>query len=251
MLDPILPDMVIIPAGRVWMGGADSDPDARSNERPAGWVEVPGFAIARTPVTVDEFVRSVQAGAVRRRRSWGADLPPAGCGRHPAVNIGWDDAAAYCAWLASHTGMPFRLPSEAEWERAARGETHRRWPWGDTFDPGRANTCEAHYGGTTPVDALPDGASPFGIVDLAGNAWEWTSDLSRPYPYAAGAGSATPAPPSGTTESQRRILRGGSWTAEARWARCSSRVVWRPFYIFSGQVGFRLACSRESKERSV
>jgi formylglycine-generating enzyme required for sulfatase activity len=205
-------------------------------------VDVPAFAIARIPVTFDEFVRFVQAGGARPRRSWGGDRPPPGHGRHPAVNIGWDDAAAYCAWLAAHTGLPFRLPTEAEWERASRGETLRRWPWGDEVRPGCANTREAGGSDTTPVDAHPRGASPFGIMDMAGNAWEWTSDVYRPYPYTPAAEDA-PALPAGETESHRRALRGGSWTAEAHWARCSSRVRWRPFYIFSGQVGFRVACS--------
>jgi formylglycine-generating enzyme required for sulfatase activity len=245
MFEPILPSMALIPAGRAWVGSAEADPDARPNERPAGWVDLPAFAIARAPVSVEEFTRFVHAGGARPRRSWGGDRPPAGYGSHPASNIGWDDAAAYCAWLAAHTGRSFRLPSEAEWERAARGATRRRWPWGDVFDPGYANTSEAGRNGTTPVDMHPNGASPFGILDMAGNAWEWTSTLCQPYPYTPAAASSAPALPAGTTESQRRILRGGSWAAEAHWARCSSRVSWRPFYIFSGQVGFRVACSLE------
>jgi formylglycine-generating enzyme required for sulfatase activity len=243
MSEPIMPDMVTIPAGRVWFGSANSDPDARPNEHPAGWMEVPAFMIARTPVTVDEFVCFVQSGGAKPRQSWGGDRPPAGHGLHPMVNIGWDDAAAYCTWLTTQTGLPFRLPSEAEWERAARGATCHRWPWGDEFDPSRANTCEAGRGSTTPVDTYPHGASPFGILDMAGNAWEWTSDLNRSYPDAPTDAACVPALPVGTTESHRRMLRGGSWTAEAHWARCSSRVSWRPFYIFSGQVGFRVACS--------
>jgi formylglycine-generating enzyme required for sulfatase activity len=240
-----VPELIVIPAGRVWMGGA-ADPDARPNEHPSGWVEVPAFAIARTPVTVAAFARFVAAGGAPPRRSWGGPHPPAGYDQHPITNVAWGEAAAYCAWLSAHTGQPFRLPGEAEWERAARGATRRRWPWGDTFDVRCANTCEAGHGGTTPVDAHPQGASPFGVLDLAGNVWEWTADICRPYPYA---GTAAPVPllPPELSESRRRVLRGGSCMAEARWARCSSRVAWRPFYIFSGQVGFRVACSIEEQ----
>ena len=242
---PIVPELIVIPAGRVWMGGA-ADPDARPNEHPSGWVEVPAFAIARTPVTVAAFARFVAAGGAPPRRSWGGPHPPAGYDQHPITNVAWGEAAAYCAWLSAHTGQPFRLPGEAEWERAARGATRRRWPWGDTFDVRCANTREAGHGGTTPVDAHPQGASPFGVLDLAGNVWEWTADICRPYPYA---GTAAPVPllPPELSESRRRVLRGGSCMAEARWARCSSRVAWRPFYIFSGQVGFRVACSIEEQ----
>jgi formylglycine-generating enzyme required for sulfatase activity len=249
MPDPIVPDMVSIPAGRSWIGSAGADPDARPNEHPAGWVDVPAFAIGRVPVTVEEFIRCVQAGAARPRRSWECDRPPPGQERHPVVNIGWDDAVAYCAWLAAHTGLPFRLPSEAEWERAARGETCQRWPWGDEFHPEYANTREAGRSSTTPVEQHQNGASPFGILDLSGNAWEWTGDLYRTYPYTPTTAQDTPALPAGITESHRRALRGGSWRAEADWGRCSSRVFWQPFYIFSGQVGFRVAYSLESQEQ--
>jgi len=242
MIEPILPEMITLPAGPVWMGAADDDPQAAPDEQPAGWVDVPSFTIAQTPVTTAEFVRFVETGRAKPRRFWGGLRPPPGLERHPVTNVSWADATAYCEWLAESTGRPFRLPAEAEWERAARGDTFRRWPWGDTFDPACANVLEAKRTSTTPVDAHPDGASPFGVLDMAGNVWEWNSDLYRPYPYRKTTeAKALPLPP-GQYEDSRRTLRGGSRMAEARWARCSARVQWHPHYIFSGHVGFRVAC---------
>lgn len=246
MVALLLPELVVIPAGRVWMGRADGDKAARPNEQPPGWVEVPAFAIARTPVTNAEFMKMVESGQIEPRRAWDGPTPPPCQADHPVINVGWERAVAYCEWLVEHTGRPFRLPTEAEWERAARGETQRRWPWGDEFDPACANTAEAGRGETTPVNAHPAGASPFGILDMCGNAWEWTADLYRPYPYTPG--PVPPDPEKVPNESRRRVLRGGSRMAEAVWGRCSSRVAWMPAWIFSGHVGFRLACTLNSAE---
>lgn len=240
LLEPILPELITIPGGCVWLGS--DAPEARANERPGGCLTLPAFAIARTPVTQAEFARFIAAGRAPPRRGWTNGQPPAGQERHPAINVTWKEAHAYCDWLAASSGQPYRLPSEAEWERAARAGTQRRWPWGDTFDPALANTREAGRSGTMPVDAHPGGASQWGILDMAGNAWEWTSDVYRPYSYRSLPPLDSPPLPPGLNESRRRVLRGGSCMAEATWARCSSRVSWRPFYIFSGCVGFRVAC---------
>ncbi len=102
---------------------------------------------------------------------------------HPVVNVSWNDAVAYAAWLANATGQPWRLPSEAEWEKAARGSDGRIYPWGDSFDKARANTSEGGKGTTTPIGSYPNGASPYGAQEMAGNVWEWTSSLFKSYPY--------------------------------------------------------------------
>jgi formylglycine-generating enzyme required for sulfatase activity len=154
----------------------------------------------------------------------------------------WRDANAYCHWLSEITGRDYYLPSEAEWQRAAHGATASIYPWGSTFDARKANTSEAGCGSTTSVLAHADGASPWGVLDMAGNVWEWTRDLFQPYPYQPTIEARVPPLPPGLSEDRRRVLRGGSWMADAQHARCAYRVAWHPAVIFSGQVGFRLAC---------
>ncbi len=151
----------------------------------------------------------------------------------PVVGVTWYEAAAYCCWLSGLTGQPCRLPTEAEWEKAARGADGRLWPWGNRWDEARCNSLEGRVLRPTPVGVYPQGVSPYGCLDLAGNVWEWTSSLYRDYPYQAddgredmGAGSA-------------RVLRGGSWSNNGRSARCASRYVNVPGY-FLIDIGFRV-----------
>ena len=245
MIEPILPDLISIPAGPVWLGSDDET--ARPNEGPVQRFEVAAFAAARTPVTVEEFVRFIEAGKAVQRYWQASDWLSARRSCHPIRNVAWEEAVAYCAWLAACTGKPYRLPNEAEWERMAKGATRQHWPWGDVFDPACANTCEAGHQDTSPVDAHPEGASPWGILDLAGNVWEWTSDLYLPYPYRPTIEAEVPPLPPSTpelivNESRRRAPRGGSKNCDASWARCSTRSGWRPVWLFSGLVGFRVVC---------
>lgn len=156
---------------------------------------------------------------------------------HPIVNVGWRDALAYAAWLARVTSQPWRLPTEAEWEKAARWDSTRRYsriyPWDDAFDQSRANTNESGIGATTPVGSYPTGASPYGAQDMAGNVWEWTSSLFRPYPYNASDGRERADAPGS------RVLRGGSWTYNARLARAAYRFHRVPSSVLD-RGGFRL-----------
>lgn len=242
MTTPILPALIKIPAGPVRLGCVGGDREATPDEYPAALLNVPAFALAQTPVTTEEFLRFVETGRAKPRRFWGGLRPPPGIERHPVINVSWADAKAYCDWLAECSSKPYRLPTELEWERAASGAEEQRWPWGNEFDPLLANTREAGRGKTVTVDAQPEAASPFGVLDLAGNAWEWTSDVFRPYPYQSTLESELPPLAPGEFEDSRRVLRGGSCMAEAKWSRCSARVRWQPLYIFSGHVGFRVAC---------
>jgi formylglycine-generating enzyme required for sulfatase activity len=135
----------------------------------------------------------------------------------PVVGICWYEAQAYCAWLRAQTGQPFRLPTEAEWEAAARGLPRRRfafwkgpqprrYAFGEKFDAARCNTFETHIRRTTPVGVFPGGTTPEGLVDMTGNVWEWTSSVYRDYPYDAADGREDHHAPS-----TRRVVRGGSW----------------------------------------
>lgn len=149
---------------------------------PPRTIHVNVFAIARRPVTNEEFAAFV-AEAAYRPASWTKGLLD-----HPAEGISWADAVAYCRWLSVATARVYRLPDEREWEKAARGSTGRRWPWGSEDDPLRANVREANVGGTSAVGTFPLGATPEGVLDLIGNVREWTN-----------------------TWADGRVLRGGSY----------------------------------------
>jgi iron(II)-dependent oxidoreductase len=193
-----LTSMIAIPAGGFLMGSDDGPAD----ERPAHRVELPAFSIDRTPVTNRQFARFLDAvgprgprGEIhydvddtdsrihRRGDAWRADP---GAEDHPVVEASWHGARAYCAWAGR------RLPTEAEWEKAARGTDARRYPWGnEPPDPTRAH-FGAGWNDTRPVGERPRGASPYGVLDMAGNGWEWVSSAYRPYPYDAADGREDP-----------------------------------------------------------
>jgi len=154
----------------------------------------------------------------------------------PVVGIGWFEARAYCAWLSAQTGQAFRLPTEAEWEAAARGRAGRRYAYGEEFDVTRCNTFETHIRRTTPVGVFSGGETPDGLTDLTGNTWDWTGSLYQPYPYVTDDGRENPA------VEARRVVRGGSWYITLTSARAAVRGYHAPdlrYYDF----GFRVLCS--------
>lgn len=148
------------------------------------------------------------------------------------------EARAYCAWLGARTGDSFRLPTEAEWEAAARGEEGRRYAYGFEFDAARCNTFESHIRRTTPLGVFPGGETGGGgLVDMTGNIWEWTSSLHKPYPYVETDGRENP-----LTGDGRRVVRGGSWDSGQDLARAAYRAHGYPVGRRSGQ-GFRVVCT--------
>jgi iron(II)-dependent oxidoreductase len=174
------------------------------------------------------------------------------------VGVTWYEALAYCHWLKTHlrdigklsVGDRLRLPSEAEWEKAARGSQGYRWPWDNTWQENRANTKEAGLGETSPVGLFPSGASPYGIQDMAGNVWEWTrsrwgrTSIYRPdyrYPYDPTDGREEP------SGFNLLVARGGSWLDGQGDARCASRGRDHPDN-FDGDLGFRVVVSLANSE---
>ncbi len=123
----------------------------------------------------------------------------------PVVGISWYEARAYCAWLSAQVGLLFRLPTEVEWEAAARGKEGRRYAYSNDYDSSRCNTFETHIRRTTPIGVFPGGETPEGVVDLTGNTWDWTGSLYQPYPYNTEDGREDPA------ADGRRVVRGGAW----------------------------------------
>jgi formylglycine-generating enzyme required for sulfatase activity len=268
--DLLLPEMIRIPAGPFLMGTSQAQIDllARLDETARRWhekgrfdregprhtVSLAAYAIGRTPVTVGEFRQFVEGGGYEREECWtpcgwawrrdtGRMAPDlwdddvwAGDQRLPVVAVSWYEAHAYGRWLSVATGRAFRLPTEAEWEKAARGTDTRVFPWGDQFDPARCNTREGGRGRTTPVgEYAPAGASPYGCVEMGGNASEWTLSKFRPYPYDPLDGREDP---DGEDE---RVIRGGSWFKPLLRARVSARGMNDPHFS-DNDVGFRLVC---------
>jgi len=214
--------MVLVPAGKFTMGSEDGEPD----ERPAHKVHLDAYLIDQTPVTRGQYARFRDATGHAMPRPPDFQFDES----HPVVNVSWEDAAAYCAWAGK------RLPTEAEREKAARGTDGRRWPWGNKWDAKKTN-AEGRRGGTTPVGAFPAGASPYGVLDMAGNVWNWCADwYGRDY-YKEGANRN----PRGPTGGRGRALRGGSWVNTQGLARCAYRSWNDPTYrnIYSGFRGAR------------
>jgi len=199
-------EMVAVPAGLFTMG-SDAGP---ADERPAHRLTLAAFFIDRYPVTNARFAEFLNAVGTRNangERLFDFDDPDARVHRvggkwtadrsyenHPVVEVSWAGARDFCAWAGK------RLPTEAEWEKAARGGDGRRYPWGDQ-PPDRARAqFAARYNETAPVEVFAAGASPYGVQDMAGNAWEWVSSAYRPYPFDAKDGREDPvaAPVRGT-----------------------------------------------------
>jgi formylglycine-generating enzyme required for sulfatase activity len=149
--------------------------------------------------------------------------------------VSWHDARDYCRWLGQKFGKAYRLPTEAEWEKAARGMDGRAYPWGNEFDRARCNSQEGGVGTTTPVGQYsPQGDSPHGAADMAGNVFEWTASLRRGYPYDRGDGREDPRAPG------PRVVRGGAFNGGCLVVRCAYRY----WYVPDGRrdfLGFRVA----------
>ena len=246
---------VEIPAGEFLMGSdPEKDKESDDNEKPQHRIDLPTYYIARYPVTVAQFRAFVDdQGYKPQDPDCLNDLPT-----RPVRWVTWYDAMEYCHWLTGklaeweltpqplvmliRQGWQVSLPSETEWEKAARGEDGRIFPWGNPFDENKANTYEVGIGDTSAVGCFPGGASPYGVVDLSGNVWEWTHSSNGNYPY-----------PTAQEEIQEREslkaigehgaeLRGGSFLNISRLARCAYRRWFSPDHL-SLDFGFRVVLS--------
>jgi formylglycine-generating enzyme required for sulfatase activity len=241
------PQLVLVPAGSFRIGSpathinqvinAGVDRDFAGRERPQHTLELPAYQIGKYPVTNAEYQVFVKETGHTPPRQWDEENYPGEKDDHPVVYVTWHDAMAYCRWLSEKTGKSYTLPSEAEWEKAARGEDGRIYPWGKEFDPLRCNTKEGGVGNTTPVGQYSrQGDSPYGCVDMAGNVWEWTRSILRDYPYVPDDGREDLEDPG------PRVLRGGSWYHDQLNARCAARYSNVPRYR-PNNVGFRVVVS--------
>ena len=241
----ITPPMRDITAGRFLMGSNTArDANARQDETPQASTLISlAYRIGRFNVTVAEYVLAIQAGVVSRPPdvplvSWQTQL---GHLDHPVLAVSWFDAVKYAQWMSSLTGQHWRLPTEAEWERAARGTDGRVYPWGNGWDSRKANTAERGSGGTTPVGAYSAAgdASPSGCHDMAGDVRAWCStiyDQSRfPYPYKPNDGREDM-----SDTSSSRALRGGAWHGFAVDSRVACRFLSIGPSFVGNDIGFRL-----------
>lgn len=263
--EPTHMELVRVPAGEFLMGSdLEKDQAAFDDEMPQHQVYLADFDIGRTEVTVAQFEAFVKAtgyqttaekegsGTTWTGSDWeqvegvdwrhprGLDGDMSEKGNHPVTQVSWYDALAFCQWAG------LRLPTEAEWEKAARGADGRLYPWGDEVpDDGRCN-FDFNTGDTMPVGSYPSGASPYGVLDMAGNVSEWTGSLwgknpGEPdfwYPYNAGDGRENASAPAYV----RRVLRGGSWFFEAEFAHAAYRDSSIPA-VHGDDLGFRCARS--------
>jgi len=239
------PQLVRVPEGEFLMGSTPEqvaalvreDPERKEwfeREEPQHPIYLPAYEIGKYPVTNVEYRRFVRETKHSPPRHWEGDTYAEGLGDHPVVLVTWHDAGAYCLWLREKTGRPYRLPSEAQWEKAARGADGRTYPWGDEFDGARCNSGEDEIRTTAPVGQYsPQGDSPYGLADMAGNVWEWTSTLFRPYAYDAEDGREE------EEEVALRVLRGGAFNYDRRRVRCAYRGRLLPDSR-SSYLGFRV-----------
>jgi formylglycine-generating enzyme required for sulfatase activity len=236
-LRQLAPDLVLVPAGAFPMGSTEGQAEAAAarfdlplawclKETPQHIATLPAYAIGRAPVTCAEYRAFVIATDHPTPPYWAGDEPPEALLDHPVVEVSWNDARTYCRWLSAATDRPFRLPSEAEWEKAARGADGRVFPWGDSYEVG---SCNIGGTATTPVGSFPRDLSPYGCVDMAGNVEEWTTSRSEPYP-----GANLPPP-----IDRYVVTRGGCWDAGAGLARCARRYDPHPA-PWSATRGFRV-----------
>jgi formylglycine-generating enzyme len=260
----LIPELATIPAGDFLMGSDEGEED----ERPAHRVHLDEFHIGVQQVTNADYARFVdetghrspgvyelplvvtagdgERAALFRQNSaaysWSGSSPPRERLDHPVTLVRWDDATAYCDWLTAVAGRQFRLPTEAEWEKAARGGRRgQKYPWGDRFDQTKANfladPADRPNRGTTPCRTFPPNA--YGVFDTIGNVWEWVHDWYAKDAYVDGRRTNPPGPESG----RLRVVRGGAWlVGDVRMLRSSHRHKVPPD-TYSYAIGFRVASS--------
>jgi formylglycine-generating enzyme required for sulfatase activity len=236
--------MILIAAGEFLMGSdPQQDEAAQDTEQPQHRLYLPDYCLGKTPVTNRQYRAFVLATGHEAPEGWRGKAPPRDEEEHPVINVTWYDARDYCQWLSEITGRRYNLPTEAEWEKGARGTDGRIYPWGNRWDAMRCNSEESGLMKTTPVHAYPQGASPYGILDMTGNVWEWTRSLWRRnwehpdyrYPYRTTDGRENFA----AGRDEDRVLRGGAFGSYRWLVRCAYRR-WNLPLLRSRGIGFRV-----------
>ncbi|HNT55590.1 MAG TPA: SUMF1/EgtB/PvdO family nonheme iron enzyme, partial [Anaerolineaceae bacterium] len=230
--------LVCVPAGDFLMGSNDADGNAYGDEMPQHTVYLDAYWVDQTEVTNAQYTRCVAAGVCRRPESDRSYSRSSYYGSSqyadfPVIEVSWDDAVDYCTWAGR------QLPSEAQWEKAARGTDGRIYPWGNQAPNTNLLNYFNNLGDTTAAGRYPDGASPYGALDMAGNVWEWTADWYDGDYYSS---RTTWRNPAGPSSGQYRVVRGGSWNDNSRGVRAAGRGWNSPVSRFNS-LGFRCRLS--------
>lgn len=227
------PEWATVPAGEFWMGSETKDSQER--ERPIHRISLAEFQIAKVPITNAQYALYVA------EKKWEKEQPPKNKENHPVVYVSWHDARNYCAWLSEKINREVRLPTEAEWEKAARGAKDKReYPWGDEWGELRCNSDELRLGDTSPVGVF-NNASLYGCLDMVGDVWEWCLSKFQSYPYRSDDGREKI-----DQSSERRVVRGGSFIDSQWFARNAFRH-FNPPLNRAGYIGFRVVVSPVSR----
>lgn len=231
-------DMVVVPPGRFLMGSDKGhDRFAYENEQPQRPVYLKAYEIDRYETSNIVYLQFIQVTGREPPRHWNRRTVPEEIGGDPVIYVSWYDAAAFCRWAGK------RLPTEAEWEKAARGTEGRLYPWGDgPYKPALANFARPLLGRSYPplarVDAYESGRSPYGIYNMSGNAAEWVADWWSPDYYRHGPDHD----PVGPEKGEDKVIRGGSWSDDGMYVRAAMRAAARPT-LRDPYIGFRCARS--------
>ena len=237
---------VRVPAGEFLFGSNPrKDEQARGDEQPQHAVYLPEYLIGKYPVTNGQYAAFVRAAGYGKPTHWENGDILKDKREHPVVGVNWKDASAFCAWLSKVSGWQVRLPSEAEWEKAARGTDGRIYPWGNEAPDAQRCNFNKNIKDTTPVGKYsPQGDSPYLCADMAGNVWEWTRtifDDKYKYPYKSDDGREDL-----RQEGAYHTLRGGAFYFDGDYARCAYRYEGNP-YLRDSRFGFRVVLSRASE----
>ena len=245
-------NMVLVKGGKFMRGSSEDDTDAFDDEKTQRKIYLDDFMIGKYPVTNEEFKGFIDDGGYDKKEFWTEEgwrwreeneiSEPLywhdrkwNGSNFPVVGISWHEAEAYANWLSERTGHRYRLPTEAEWEKAARGTTGFKYSWGENFDENSCNSYESGLLRTSPVGIYPKGKSPYGCFDMAGNVWEWCSDRYDDKYYAISPDKN----PKGPSDGALWVIRGGSWSSSARCCRSADRRRLGPIYR-RYDLGFRL-----------
>ena len=229
------PELVTIIDGDFWMGNDENVIHSNLNETPRHIAKTDAYEISKYPITNEQYAAFVQSINYQPPSHWKNGQLPQNQLDHPVTHVNYTDALTYCAWLSQETGKIYRLPTEQEWEKAARGKGGQTiYPWGNVWQPTYCNSIETNLGETAPVGRYEKhNRSLSGVVDMVGNVWEWTSSWYQAYP-----GNTYPARHYGYSH---RVVRGGSWYNKKPQIAC--RIAGRGRYkpeIKRAYLGFRI-----------